>query len=75
MTISFDFANSVNIFPDVITANGNQPHTGALVPRAFKDAALSAVPDDEAVSGYVLFCVLVVFLEDERIFWADMFYV
>jgi len=55
VTLEFDLNNSnnVNINAQEIIANGNNPHGGALVPQAFKDANLDTVPDPDAVSGPV----------------------
>ncbi|KAH0544746.1 hypothetical protein FGG08_001113 [Glutinoglossum americanum] len=49
-----DLGASVNINADEVTANGNNPHIGSLVPQAFKDPDSNKVPDNDAVSGYVL---------------------
>ncbi|KAJ5886383.1 uncharacterized protein N7473_009057 [Penicillium subrubescens] len=55
VTLQFDLAspNNVNINAAKITALGNNPHAGALVPQAFKDPNLNTVPDPDAVSGPV----------------------
>ncbi|MCJ1316236.1 hypothetical protein MMC15_001557 [Xylographa vitiligo] len=42
-----------NVNAAEIARLGNNPQAGAPVPQAFKDQALSAVPDGEAVSGPV----------------------
>jgi len=52
VTVSYDFANSIDILPDVIVANSNQPHKGGPVPEAFEQG-LTTLGDDEAVSGPV----------------------
>jgi hypothetical protein len=53
VTLAFDLAsqNNKNINGAQITANGNNPQAGGLVPQAFKDANLDTVPDHDAVSG------------------------
>jgi peptidoglycan hydrolase-like protein with peptidoglycan-binding domain len=43
-----------NINAAEITMMNNNPQNGATVPQAFKDANLNTTPDDDAVSGYVL---------------------
>lgn len=55
VTLQFDLAssNNTNINAAEIIANGNNPHVGALVPQAFKDANLNTVADPDAVSGPV----------------------
>ena len=57
VTVQVDLAspNNKNINGAQLTANGNNPQAGALVPRAYKDANLNTVPDPQAVSGPVWF--------------------
>jgi hypothetical protein len=45
----------MNINAAEIIALGNNPHAGAPVPQAFKDANLNTIPDNQAVSGYVFY--------------------
>jgi hypothetical protein len=61
VTIEFDLqnANNMNINAQEITKLGNNPHVGGPVPQAFMDANLNTVPDNQAVSGYVLLCLLI----------------
>lgn len=56
VTVEFDLdsPNNMNINAQEIVKLGNNPHVGAPVPQAFKDANLNTVPDPDAVSGYVL---------------------
>lgn len=53
VTLEFDLANgnNKNINAAEISANGNNPQAGGLVPQAFMDANLNAVADPDAVSG------------------------
>jgi hypothetical protein len=55
VTIEIDLnnANNKNINGAEITANGNNPQPGSLVPQAFKDANLNTTQDDDAFSGAV----------------------
>lgn len=53
VTVEFDLtsSNDSNIFPQVIIANGNNPHAGGPVPEAFLDPDADTKPDGDAVSG------------------------
>lgn len=55
VVLEFDLTNKndMNINAAEIKQLGNNPHVGALVPQAFKDANLDTVPDGQAVSGCV----------------------
>jgi hypothetical protein len=55
VAIEIDLKNGLNknINGAEITANGNNPQAGSLVPEAFKDANLNTTADDEAFSGPV----------------------
>ncbi|KAK9350753.1 hypothetical protein V1505DRAFT_378639 [Lipomyces doorenjongii] len=55
VVLEFDLnsSNNLNINADEITATGNNPQRGALVPQAFKDVNLTTTPDQDAVSGPV----------------------
>lgn len=45
--------NNMHINAGMITASHSNPHVGALVPQAFKDANLNTTADPKAVSGPV----------------------
>ncbi|KAK9481573.1 hypothetical protein V1527DRAFT_503510 [Lipomyces starkeyi] len=53
LEFALDSSNNMNINADAITAMGNNPQRGALVPQAFKDVNLTTTPDPDAVSGPV----------------------
>lgn len=55
VTLQFDLNNSnnSNINASTIISKSNNPHVGALVPRAFKDINLNTTADPDAVSGPV----------------------
>jgi len=55
VTLEFDLtsANDMNINAAEIISLGNNPHAGAPVPQAFKDANLDTIPDNQAFSGPV----------------------
>jgi hypothetical protein len=61
VTLEFNLKspNNVNINAQEIIGLGNNPHVGGAVPQAFMDINLDSVPDPNAVSGYVLLCLLV----------------
>jgi hypothetical protein len=53
VTLQFDLKshNNTAINASEITANGNNPHMGGLVPHAYKDVNLNTTIDPDAVSG------------------------
>jgi hypothetical protein len=53
VTIDINLKSPLNVNVGVaeIIKLGNNPQPGALVPQAFKDAALNTTADDDAVSG------------------------
>ncbi|MCJ1436517.1 hypothetical protein MMC27_005896 [Xylographa pallens] len=53
IAIALNSTSNANINAAEIVAAGNNPQAGARVPQAFRDAALDAVADGEAVSGPV----------------------
>jgi hypothetical protein len=55
VTVEIDLNSPLNqnINAQTITADGNNPQAGALVPQAFKDVNLNTIADPDAVSGLV----------------------
>jgi hypothetical protein len=55
VTVELDLNSpkDVNIGAGFITAEGNNPHVGSLVPQAFMDINLNTTADPQAISGYV----------------------